>query len=105
MYIFGTLDLGKSLETPELSISCLHAVKTRMLSSFLNPRHKLAYWSGSASSTFFSNTLQPDRSQIYALATVELCVSCSPEVNVLALSSKNKTFDILGVHFAAQRGP
>lgn len=57
MYIFGTLDLGKSLEIPELSISCLHAVKTRMFSSFPYPSLKLACWSGSTSRTFFfSNT-------------------------------------------------
>lgn len=42
MYGFGTLDLGKSLEILELSISCLHAVKTRMFSSFPTPSLKLA---------------------------------------------------------------
>lgn len=68
MYSFGTLDLGKSLEIPELSISCLHAVKTRMFSSFPNPSLKLACWSGSASSTFFFLTysLTFQRSQISA---------------------------------------
>lgn len=58
MYGFGTLDLGKSLEIPELSISRLHAVKTRMFSSFPNPSLKLACWSGSAKSTFFFLTLK-----------------------------------------------
>lgn len=84
MYIIGTLDLGKSQEIPELSISCVHAVKTKIFSSFPNPSLKLAWY---ASSKFFSNTLQPDRSQISALITLELCVSYSQEVNVLVLSS------------------
>lgn len=93
MYIFGTLDLGKSLEIPELSISCLHAVKTRMFSSFPYPSLKLACWSGSTSRTFFFLTLtawhfKAARFWQLPLTTPGLCVSCSQEVNFLVLSPK-----------------
>lgn len=63
MCIFGTLDLGKSLEIPELSISCLHAVKTRLYGSFPYRSLKLACWSGSASSKFFFHQLELDFSK------------------------------------------
>lgn len=68
MYVFGTLDLGKSLEIPELSISCLHAVKTTMFSSFPNPSLRLACCQASK---LFPNaySLSFQRSQISAAST------------------------------------